>query len=531
MARIAPCLLSLLLAASSAAAAEMGTARVEVDVQPSPLPVYAGKRAQAVVTATNRSTMVLQDVGLSFPGGSVEVEPGQPQRVPVAGSVHWLVTVSRDEEAPPGQLPWLLRYTAGEGAGAAPGARAGSLQFVDPPAPPDPVKVEVLSKLSVLEDVREGGLAFLKIENLTDRPLVVTGVDPHSPYFVRVLPVVAGVEARPCSKKRADAAAGERDRTHDLPPRSSLLLPYSLAACRVVEPGDHLVAWEVAVAERRSGAIPRRVFASHGFKAQVLGESALLQAVKVPSLLLLPGVLVLLTIGFLRHRVHRRDPSAKRFGLDEPDFWILAVGISVVVGLLYPVVTRRLGDPRDYLVSYGIRDIFNLWLASMAIGGVGYVAWHWGNTALDRMSQTWREWRHFRSKQRYPQPGDRPLDVLEKLADAKRDSVKLPQVMVQGTEPWNALVLDAPREGLPLLAPPILVHCNSAECYETLTRLMDGPVAPLLEEIRAELARGGVTHVEWDAEGPTDGPVRLDPGEGWRDRPEPAPRHLVEVRQ
>lgn len=522
--------LSLLVAPVAALAAEpAGAETVDVQVHPSPVPIDAGGSAVVVFTARNDGALALRNLTLLFPGGDPDDEGSALASLEPGATGHWSVTLRRAEDAPPGKRPWLLRYTAVQGSRETPGASAGSLEIVEPPERPQRVSATVTSKLGVLEDVREAGLAFVEVENLTDRTLRLTGVKVHAPYFVRVAPVAADAGERPCGGFRTrDEKAPAPFATRHLPPRSSLLLPYSLVACRAIEPGEHMVVWEIEVGEEHGDAPSRSVLARHEFKAQVLGESALLQAVKVPSLLLLPGALVLLTWGFLRHR---RDLEAKRLGPAQAEFWLLAVFLSIIAAFVYPLLTNRLGDPRDYLVAYGIYDIFHLWGGSMVVAAVAYALWWSGRWALAGAARKWEEGkarRALRREQRNPQPGDPPLTVLRKLAAAGRVSLRLQQVEVAGL--GIALVLDDADEPLPLLAPPIVVECSTPECQETLTPLLEGAAEPLLAAIEAEQARGGVTRVQWDPDSPLRAPEQRDPGAGWRERSAQVARLLVEIR-
>jgi hypothetical protein len=133
----------------------------------------------------------------------------------------------------------------------------------------------------------------------------------------------------------------------------------------------------------------------------IAGESAVLTLLGVPSFLLIPGFLVVLTVGTF-WKV-RRPHGAGEFPLEatKPEFWLAAVTLSIAIAFLYP----RFGGV-DYLSSvYGLRDVIWIWFISLAIGVAVYLA-----IAL---------WRGGRHDWLTPSADDDPPTVVKKLARQK----------------------------------------------------------------------------------------------------------------
>src|SRR6202043_1762833 len=80
-----------------------------------------------------------------------------------------------------------------------------------------------------------------------------------------------------------------------------------------------------------------------------------------------------------------------------PGFWILAVTFSGLFAPVYYWLTRV-----NYLLSYGVDDLRNVWLASIVIGAVVYLAIAGGTLE--------------RRRERVPDSADEPVTVLKKLA-------------------------------------------------------------------------------------------------------------------
>jgi hypothetical protein len=137
----------------------------------------------------------------------------------------------------------------------------------------------------------------------------------------------------------------------------------------------------------------------------VPGVSDAMQFLGIPSLLLLPGALMILTFITVLPRFTLRPPIDWK----NPSLLVAAVLLSFAAGYLYPCVTKYwLGTERNYLRGYDMSDVGYLWIGSIAIAAV--VAAAAGVVTLAaRASYRW--WKSFNE----PQENDLALATLKKL--------------------------------------------------------------------------------------------------------------------
>ena len=132
----------------------------------------------------------------------------------------------------------------------------------------------------------------------------------------------------------------------------------------------------------------------------VVAESAILKALSVPSFLLLPGCLVMLTLGFFSKYGWSWSKPVKSNPIPEPTdayFWLASITISGVMALVY----RWIWD-RWYFVSYGIEDIALVWIYSVLLGLLLYAIFF--------------GWPRFVEIQSTPTAEDDPVRAFKRLA-------------------------------------------------------------------------------------------------------------------
>ena len=141
------------------------------------------------------------------------------------------------------------------------------------------------------------------------------------------------------------------------------------------------------------------MIATQAAKVGVAGESEVLTALGIPSLLLLPGFLLLATASVLwKARVMRdeSDDATFPFPLKEPESWVPTVIGSAAILFIAWLFGVNLLD------RYSLTDLVLLWIASMIAGGVLYVGALLISNRLRRS--------------RIPTAADEPIALLEKLA-------------------------------------------------------------------------------------------------------------------
>ena len=156
-----------------------------------------------------------------------------------------------------------------------------------------------------------------------------------------------------------------------------------------IQPGEYFVTFNTTATTRNSQQAIVST-ATQKIKLGILGESAILTLLGVPSLLVLPGFLV--TVTFIS--LWKLKPAKKIvFNVKEPEFWLIAISLSLIMILIYPPITALLTKwqlitgPRNYLAGYGVVDIVILWIVSILIGLVFYLL----AFLVDNAIQRWKE--------------------------------------------------------------------------------------------------------------------------------------------
>lgn len=384
---------------------------VEVELVPTSVKLPSEGDVEVLVVARNPVTHTLRDVRLSSftdAGVNVTVEaPASNVLVPY-GALAWTLRLSQADEGPVGgtvhvRIDYL--WVAEDQGRDVPGVVHDSLEVTArQPEPAEEVaQVRVETAVTSLMQHRPA-MVCLVVTNVSDLPLQVTEISARGPEFVTFaeLEPTAGVT---------------------LAPREARAFPFEVGATGTVRPGKHLLMYEVAYQWRKAGSMRTgTAIATHEVQVGVLGESEILTVLGVPSFLVLPGFLTVMTVGLLWRF---RAPGSREFPLKakEAEFWVVAITLSLFAALIYPVVTGWRGEPRSYLEGYGLGDVMQVWFGSVLLGTVGYLAAATGLNLRGRVARLY--W-----ARRRPSPADSPVIVLRKL-HRQGLGVTLPQVTVE----------------------------------------------------------------------------------------------------
>lgn len=125
-----------------------------------------------------------------------------------------------------------------------------------------------------------------------------------------------------------------------------------------------------------------------------------MQLLGIPSLLLMPGVLTLITLFSAATFLTR----TKQIDWKNPILIVVVVTLSFIYAFSYPQVVKHFGPERDYLRGYDLKDVVYLWCGSIIIG------------LLVSLIYTGVYWL-FRGRL-YPEPSvrDEARDILRKMA-------------------------------------------------------------------------------------------------------------------
>ncbi|HSF41429.1 MAG TPA: hypothetical protein VLT87_16640 [Thermoanaerobaculia bacterium] len=478
----------LLLAASRLTAAPAaGTAPdLVVEVLPSSLAVPAKGDAEVLLVFRNPSPENLRNLRLSWiRHAGVEIATDSqslPDLAPYEAAARTL-RLSRAPQGPLGGAVYLrVDYTWARAERAAPRVAVATLTLT--PQEPDSVEqvasLEVKTTAGPIVEYRPGKL-YLIVTNTSKTPIDLVSVTPRGrPEFVGLTPI------EPLQRK-------------GLLPRDIYVIPYQVNAKGRIRPGKHLLLFQATLEWQRGGRpASGSLVATQEIEVGVLGESEVLTALGVPTFLVLPGFLMMVTFALLwKHASSRGLPEGRTFPIEakSAEFWLIAVTLSILTAFLYPRITARLGERRSYLEGYDLVDVIRVWTASIAAAALFYLA----ISAL-------AAWRAARKSALVPASSDTPIELLRKL---HRQGLKVyrPQVNVKigGQGETRRAFLLQPNDGRARIwiGPPIgLVGLDQADpdFKRKVEEQMDpkgggdpGELADLLEEAQEKV------RVDWKA--------------------------------
>ncbi len=434
-------------------------AQPELEFQPSTvsLAYAAAQQATALVVLHNRSAATLRDLRLTWlPATGLDVQPSPPlslSALPPHGDFVWTLTIKPICGLPTPGVAGLSAVVkpASPSAGPAP---AGPSALAANIAPAEthidqnldlrleyesvgdreikqvilkslPVKTQDFGNLDKDLDVQiktaleslessESGSIYLVFKNNSARTISISSITPvgKGELYCKGKKVRPEDESLPFCFSSTTAPA-------ILTPYQSLVEQLPVKARERGKAGEYLLLFQIATQFYENG-IPLRhsVVVSQTVTVGVVGESAVLKVAGIPAFFLLPGMLLLLTIGLCRSLEGRWWPvaSAEKFSLEfrQANFWLVSVTISLVIAFVPWLFTGRW-----YFTRYGLQHIASYWLCSILLGVFLYALW-WTvrhnyklrAEELERM-RTLREARE--TKHRTSSEGDSPIETLQKL--------------------------------------------------------------------------------------------------------------------
>jgi len=360
-------------------------------------------------------------------------------------------------------LALLVRYETGRRGHVRLGIATTTLKVVAFPVRTagDIATVELKASLGTLTSGHPVP-AYLLVTNKTGGTLQVGGVVPTSPTFLTV-------------------TGGEHPRT--IGPGGSTQIDLEVEARSSVRPGKHELLLRVPLTtEGEAQAVD--AIAAQEVEVGVEGESAILTALGVPALFLVPGFLALTAALLLwRLRIFRLPSDGGTFFVEAKsvEFWLLAISGSLLLLLFWKALDI------DLFGVYSRRDVLVVWGWSIAIGSGAYIAIMWPM--------------HNHRKSRAYTSGDDPIEVLRRMGRSGVSIVR-PTFKPPGTSDTRFLLQPPdPGRASTWLAPPILlsVLTPSEELESAILVLLDDTHDPaaLADVLAAAMEKKGVT-VEWD---------------------------------
>lgn len=403
-----------------------------LELKPNSVDLPLNEPVEVLLLVKNESDATLSDLKLSWvKTTSVQIEPES-----LAAD-----TVLLPDEV----LPWpiMLTWTGGdlttntvyfrlgyvftsEGEKAISKAGTSTADLTLQELVPEAVDITTIAELGVetaIADINEHrpGIAYLTVTNKSTRELQITDVRVRTPDFVTV--------DRP-----------EMSEDQSVPPQGIRVFEMDVSVSDRAFPGKHLLFFEAEIAWQQQGlARTATLTASKEIEVNVLGENAILQLISVPSLLLLPGFLMVTMFQFLWTKASPK--KEKFFENATAEFWMFSVLLSLITALVYPLITRIGGAERNILRGYGLVDIIQLWAGSLIAAAV---IWLVIASALG-ISRRRRE-KELRA--RTPATHDDPLATLRKMV-LRKAALYCEKITCDG-KGWYALT--EPVTGEPLWA-------------------------------------------------------------------------------
>lgn len=492
------------LSSSRQCLAQDGTPPIsEFVVQPATITMARFDRGAAVtvtVIARTATADVPADPKLSFTASpGLEITVGS--RTVATGDVVWPVTVRVTGDAPDDSaVDFRLAYatapttTTSQTTPTPPTSRVHRARLAVAVAPnrdASPVDDAEISIKADFTNIISGkpGKAYLLIRNKSAHPFKVDKPDFAAPDFLTVTP----------EPPVADGTS--------VPPHATLRVPLYVRVSGKSQSGEWLILASTTL--RRGEGVSERTgtaMAEQKVKVDVPGVSEVLKLFDLPSLLLVPGALVLATWSLLLGAA-----GAAKFKWLEwktTGFWVVAITISIVVF----AVEMRWGT--NFLVGYNVEDVALLWFYCVGGGAITYILYRGWMSA----------WNHYRAsraeaerRKREPLIDDKPLAILRKLSLANSPFYLEPyERTVSGqTQTIFKLEFPAAADGKVWAAPRMLVlrlqdAPNAKQAVERVDAAKNRPkdgFAPLVAALELGMKKAWID-LDWE-NGELSGPQPL----------------------
>ena len=272
----------------------------------------------------------------------------------------------------------------------------------------------------------------------------------------------------------------------DIAGRNTLSIPITLTAEERIRPGPAPMFMQLTFS-RGAGADKRSeiVMVSEPVTFGIPGLSDVTTALQVPSLLLLPGVLIVFTFGLawkLSGPLWKGGPTEFPLSPRSPEFYLFSIPLSMVTAVIYAWL---IGQEFDFLRRVSVVDIWWIWFGSILVALFLYlVAFFVIKFVQERQANKAETAR----RQNNPLPEDTARSLLDKLA-AHGQSLIAPS-FAHG-DPANRQLMfklsfgDAPA-GSSWIIPKIVVVSNNAARQDAIDNALDGSAKGLVALLAAD---------------------------------------------
>lgn len=301
-------------------------------------------------------------------------------------------------------------------AGEIPNAQKAYLQFdclidgikrtaldyvtISPKAAPPVEKIATLSVESKLESINEHrpGWVYLVLTNKSNQPIKIGPTKLLAPNFVD--------------------SSSQLTESHILAGQDTKIIPVEIHVTGTVQPGSQLLVFDVTVMQIQNGKEHiYHLTQKHPVAVGIIGESEILKVLQIPSFLVLPGALAVLTIGLL-WQLFSESSKKDKFPLTfkNENFWLVAITISMGIAFIYPHFTQWcLNERRDYLYGYGLKDVVWVWLLGIGVGLLACIIFTLGLRMYRLGVRLHGQLKERKVRKNYPTAQDSPKTLLRKL--------------------------------------------------------------------------------------------------------------------
>jgi hypothetical protein len=390
------------------------TERVSVEVFPSTIELPPmGDSAEATLILRNPTSSKIDNIIISYftdagtndPRVSVIGVPplSEARNLGAGGECIWAIQLSNIKADPiAGNVYFRISYDLQNPQGSQPIPQVTNASIkVSIRDLAEIAEVKIETTLDSLDE-QHPGYVHLVITNKSALSLRIKDIVPGGPAFIRF-------DKTEFDKKRED----EQKKAPSLAPHQTGVFPIKVETNSRVQPGKHLLLFTIQFEWGEAGKeLTRDVVVSKEVNVGVLGESSILTVLAVPSFLLVPGILILVTWGLLwKMGLFKSKKETGQFFLQinpqpsNAEFWVVSATLSIIVVILYMLIYR------DFLRIYGLKDIVFIWLFSVGVVGVG------GYTLI-------LTWRNKRIHRRVPSEKDSQFQILDKLQSQSLDIMR-----------------------------------------------------------------------------------------------------------
>lgn len=491
-------LVAVLNAASTAAFAQESSTGgkpepLKLELQPTELTLdmETVSRGRLLVLAHNAGAMAVSRAELAFiaPVGLNPIVVTSP-RLPSSGDLSWVVEVTGNETLPsPAKLVVQLSYSSSDAVqSTAIVAGTAAITLQTPLSVAGAIKATLLPSEAALDELKPLDLR-LHIDNPTRRTVEIDKIElgPSLTYL--------------------ELTVGKHDTS--VAPGGTLAVPLTLTTKPSV-PGTYALVVGFNARFRDSPLGWEPTAAQGKITIGLPGVADALQFLGIPSFLLLPGALMILTFVTLLPWITRLP----EIDWKKPGLLLLAVILSFAAAYIYPELkTYHLGTGHDYLRGYDMWDVVYVWSGSMAVGAaaVTLVAIAFWSTVAARF---------YLARYLEPDQNDSAIKILRKL-HRRGKPFRLPARRFAhpqaGAPEHSKLILPFGQVGAgqQWLVQRARVHATQApgatgridsiqELLEQIDHLTPGAIGRLVREIDRGLSREEVT-LAWEHD-PNEGP-------------------------